>query len=142
MTCIAVVRDAEGNLRVWDEESGQLHRELEDFKVCCAVTGLVTFLSPNGQQPRLVAGSSAGELRVYNPEAGSVLHYLRGRDFGAGYHGSITGLACIASSSAPHTTPASFRPPISTCLPLRARSRCGTGRPGRCWRACGNARAR
>jgi hypothetical protein len=41
---------------VWDEESGELHRELKGFG-SWAVTALATFLSPDGQQPRLVAGS-------------------------------------------------------------------------------------
>jgi hypothetical protein len=62
-----------------------------------SVTALATFLSPDGQQPRLVAGSVMGELRVYDPEAGSTLHRLDG------HTGEIYNLACIASSSAaPH----------------------------------------
>jgi WD40 repeat protein len=99
-----VVRDAEGNLKVWDEESGELHRELEDFRVYCGVSALATFLSPDGQQPRLLAGSTGGELRVYDPEAGSMLNYLiKGDDPEAGYDGHISDVACIASSSAaPH----------------------------------------
>jgi WD40 repeat protein len=81
---------------VWDEESGVLHRELEGFEGE-PVTGLATFLSADGQQPRLVAGSSRGHLRVYDLEAGLVLHTLQG------HMGLITDLACIASSSAaPH----------------------------------------
>jgi WD40 repeat protein len=81
---------------VWDEESGELHRELEGFP-SGHVDTLATFLSPDGQQPRLVAGSGDGRLVVYNPEAGSVLHTLRG------HTNAIRSLACIASSSAaPH----------------------------------------
>jgi WD40 repeat protein len=61
------------------------------------VTALATFLSADGQQPRLVAGSHRGHVRVYDPEAGSVLHTLRG------HAKRIADLACIASSSAaPH----------------------------------------
>jgi WD40 repeat protein len=81
---------------VWDEESGELHRQLEGFPGG-QVEALATFLSPDGQQPRLVAGSYGGTLLVYDPEAGSVLHYLEG------HADAITDLACIASSSAaPH----------------------------------------
>jgi WD40 repeat protein len=86
---------------VWDEESGVLHRELEGFGHS-PVSALATFLSPDGQQARLVAGSDggfvpgspAGQLRVYDPEAGSVLHRLKG------HNERISDLACIASSSA------------------------------------------
>jgi WD40 repeat protein len=79
---------------VWDEESGQLHRELERFG---AAPVMATFLSADGQQPRLVVGSFSGHLRVRDPEAGSLLHRLDG------HTDSITALACIASSSAaPH----------------------------------------
>jgi WD40 repeat protein len=42
-----------------------------------------------------VAGSLEGQLRMYNPEAGSVLHRLEG------HTDSVIALACIASSSAP-----------------------------------------
>jgi WD40 repeat protein len=81
---------------VWDAESGELHRDLEGFEGE-PVMGLASFLSPDGQQPTLVAGSSVGRLRVYDPEAGSTLHRLEG------HASAITGLACIASSSAaPH----------------------------------------
>jgi hypothetical protein len=81
---------------VWDEESGELHRELEGFGDFRVET-VLTFLSANGQQPRLVAGSYCGHVRVYDPEAGSVLHHLRG------HTKRIVDLACIASSSAaPH----------------------------------------
>jgi WD40 repeat protein len=82
---------------VWDEESGELHRDLEGFGCAYCVTALASFLSPDGQQPSLVAGSQSGELRVYDPEAGSVLHRLDG------HTKRIQDLACIASSSAaPH----------------------------------------
>jgi WD40 repeat protein len=94
---------------VWDEESGELHRELADFGVYTSVTALATFPSPDGQQPRLVAGSSRGHVRVYDPEAGLTLHHLKiGRDLAraqarAQNNNGITALACIASSSAaPH----------------------------------------
>jgi WD40 repeat protein len=81
---------------VWDEESGQLHRELDDFGGY-TIDAVASFLSADGQQPRLVAGSGRGHLKVYDPEAGSVLHTLRG------HLAAITDLACIASSSAaPH----------------------------------------
>jgi WD40 repeat protein len=80
---------------VWDEESGELHRELEGFPGG-QVGALATFPSADAQQARLVAGSY-GCLRVYEPEAGSVLHHL------SGHTCDITALACIASSSAaPH----------------------------------------
>jgi WD40 repeat protein len=104
MACTAAGRDSAGNLRVWDEESGQLHRELEGFGAYCSVEALATFLSPDGQQPRLVAGSAHSQLRVYDPESGSVLHHLRmGRDFTRGHSNRVADLACIASSSAaPH----------------------------------------
>jgi WD40 repeat protein len=78
---------------VWDEESGELHRELE-ASGDSSVSALASFLSPDGQQPRLVAGSGGGHVRVYDPEAGSVLHRLQGDT------DRITALACIASSSA------------------------------------------
>jgi WD40 repeat protein len=81
---------------VWDEESGRLHRQLEGFaeQSGCSVA---TFLSVDRQQARLVAGSRSRQLRVYDPEAGSVLHRLEG------HTSMITDLACIASSSAaPH----------------------------------------
>jgi WD40 repeat protein len=81
---------------VWDEESGVLHRELEGFE-SIPVRALATFLSPDGQQPRLVAGMSRGHLQMYDPEAGSALHCLEG------HLSAIQDLACIASSSAaPH----------------------------------------
>jgi WD40 repeat protein len=87
---------------VWDAESGELHRELVGFGGY-SVVDLATFLSPDGQQPRLVAGSGSGHVRVYDPEAGSVLHRLKGRDYVRAHHDSVTALACIASSSAaPH----------------------------------------
>jgi WD40 repeat protein len=91
------VRDDLGRLKVWDAESGELHRELEGSPGF-DVTALATFLSADGQQPRLAAGSKPlGQLRVYDPEAGSTLHGLEG------HADIITGLACIASSSAaPH----------------------------------------
>jgi WD40 repeat protein len=89
------VRDKRGWLQVWDAESGQLHCELEGFGHADCVA--LAFVSADGQQPRLVAGSSAGHLRVYDPEAGSVLHHLDG------HSDRIRSLACIASSSAaPH----------------------------------------
>jgi WD40 repeat protein len=73
-----------------------LHRELEGFEGE-PVMGLATFLSADGQQPRLVAKAGSGQLRVYDPEAGSVLHRLEG------HTNRIADLACIASSSAaPH----------------------------------------
>jgi WD40 repeat protein len=81
---------------VWDEESGELHRELHGFPGG-QVAALTTFLSPDGHQPRLVAGSYGGTLRVYDPEVGSELHYLQS------HADAISDLACIASSSAaPH----------------------------------------
>jgi WD40 repeat protein len=81
---------------VWDEESGELHRELEGFPGRVVDT-VATFLSADGQQPRLAAGSVDGLLAVYDPEAGSVLHRLDG------HTNAVRRLACIASSSAaPH----------------------------------------
>jgi WD40 repeat protein len=91
-----VRRDTDGNLKVWDDGSGQLHRELEGFGTH-SVEAVASFLSPDGQQPRLVAGSVGGHVRVYDPEAGSVLHRLESLS------DMITDVACIASSSAaPH----------------------------------------
>jgi WD40 repeat protein len=83
---------------VWDEESGELHRELEiEGFGGSAVSNMVCFVSPDGQQPRLVQASYRDKVRVYDPEAGSLLHHLDSHD------GMITALACIASSSAaPH----------------------------------------
>jgi WD40 repeat protein len=84
-----------GALKVWDGETGQLHCELDGS--ANEVTALATFLSPDGQQLRLVVGSQSGQLRVYGPEAGSVLHCFDS------HTDRITDLACIASSSAaPH----------------------------------------
>jgi WD40 repeat protein len=55
------------------------------------------YVSADCQQPRLVAGSFEGQVRVYDPEAGSVLHCLDG------HTDIVADLACIASSSAaPH----------------------------------------
>jgi WD40 repeat protein len=91
-----LVRHGGGDIKVWDAESGQLHRELESLDFF-EVTALVAFLSPDGQQARLVVGSSEGKLRVYDPEAGSVLHRLQG------HKNCITDLACIEPpSAAPH----------------------------------------
>jgi WD40 repeat protein len=84
-----------GGLKVWDEECGVLHRELEGGGQF--VGALATFVSPDGQQPRLAAASAVGDLWVYDPEAGSVLPRLQG------HTKRINDLACIASSSAaPH----------------------------------------
>jgi WD40 repeat protein len=59
--------------------------------------GMETFPSADGQHARLVVGTSGGNVRVYDPEAGSVLHPLDGHIF------MVRALACIASSSAaPH----------------------------------------
>jgi WD40 repeat protein len=81
---------------VWDAESGRLHRELKGLEGHYA-KALAIFLSPDGQQPRLVMGSNRGDLVVYDPEAGEPLHRL---DCEFGFGGE---LACIASSSAaPH----------------------------------------
>jgi WD40 repeat protein len=81
---------------VWDEESGELHRELEGPRGS-SLDVLASFVSADGQQPRVVAGWSDGHLRVYDPEAGSTLHHLEG------HISDIADLACIASSSAaPH----------------------------------------
>jgi WD40 repeat protein len=90
--------DSGGRLKVWDEESGELHRELDDLGGYTS-DALASFLSADGQQARLLAGSQSGGLVVYDPEAGSVLHRLKGHTRG------INDLACIASSSAaPHHT--------------------------------------
>jgi WD40 repeat protein len=85
-------------VKVWDEESGELHRDFEDlFGADSSVTALASFLSPDGQQARLVVGSGLGHLLVHDPEAGSVLHRLEG------HTERIRCLMCIASSSAaPH----------------------------------------
>jgi WD40 repeat protein len=97
-----LVRDDVGGLSVWDAESGQLHRTLDGFEYY-GITALASFLSADGQQARLVAGSGRGHVRVYDPEAGSTLHHLNGGDFVHGHASSISALACIASSSAaPH----------------------------------------
>jgi hypothetical protein len=108
---------------VWDAESGRLHRELEGFEGPRAtqtqrqegghgaraaarappVMALACFLSADGRQPRLAAGSCDGHVWVYDPEAGPALHRLQGRDSIKAHASAITGLACIASSSAaPH----------------------------------------
>jgi WD40 repeat protein len=82
---------------VWDAESGELHRELEGFEGSNATT-METFPSADGQQLRLAVGSSGGDVRVYDPEAGSVLHRLHGHHICM-----VRCLACIASASAaPH----------------------------------------
>jgi WD40 repeat protein len=94
---VAHVRGKQGRVKVWDEESGELHRDFEGHDILSSISALASFLSPDGQQPRLVVGSGRGELRVYDPEAGSVLHRLDG------HTAAIKELACIASSSAaPH----------------------------------------
>jgi WD40 repeat protein len=90
------LKDALRRVKVWDEESGELHRELESPRGSSFAT-LASFLSADGQQPRLVAGWADGTMRVYDPEAGSTLHHLQG------HTRDIAGLAFIASSSAaPH----------------------------------------
>jgi WD40 repeat protein len=85
-----------GGIQVWDEESGQLHRELarsEDPPV----RALAKFASADGQQARLVASHLRTRLTIYDPEAGSVLYHL------SSHERAITGLACIDSScAAPH----------------------------------------
>jgi WD40 repeat protein len=89
VTLLLSVRDDTG-------ESGALHRELERFGGGDYVNVLATFPSADGQ-PRLVAGSGFGRVRVDDPEAGAVLHRL------VGHVDEIKDLACIASSSAaPH----------------------------------------
>jgi hypothetical protein len=82
---------------VWDEDSGELHHEFEDgYFGEYGVNVLAGFLSPDGQV-RLVANSGFSGLQIYDPEAGSELHHLRG------HADRINDLACIASSSAaPH----------------------------------------
>jgi WD40 repeat protein len=81
---------------VWDEDSGELHRELQGPRESLWDV-LACFLSANGQQPRVAAGLFDGLLTVYDPEAGSALHHLEGHTH------DIADLACIASSSAaPH----------------------------------------
>jgi WD40 repeat protein len=85
---------------VWDEESGVLHREFQGPELSTGGLGapaLATFLSEDGQQPRLTARSTSGHVCVYDPEAGSVLHRLDG------HINYVLDLACLASSSAaPH----------------------------------------
>jgi hypothetical protein len=44
---------------VWDEESGELHRELEGLDGL-GVTATTTFLSPDGQQPKARGGGGRG----------------------------------------------------------------------------------
>jgi WD40 repeat protein len=64
---------------------------------------VASFLSADGRQARLVAGSGRGHVRVYDPEAGSTLHNLHGGDYVHGHPSSVSDLASIASSSAaPH----------------------------------------
>jgi WD40 repeat protein len=99
LTSPVVLSCEDGDFRVWDEESGELHRELEGFDAWCAVTALASFLSPDGQQARLVASGGRGEMRIYDPEAGSVLHRLDGHTD----YIFNRALVCLASSSAaPH----------------------------------------
>jgi WD40 repeat protein len=91
--CVCL-RNAIGGLKVWDEETGVLHRELEGPG--SSVSVLATFLSADGQQARLVVGKGA-RLRVYDPEAGLVLRHIDG------HTSHIAALAFIESSSAaPH----------------------------------------
>jgi hypothetical protein len=59
-----VLRCDDGDFRVWDEESGELHRELEGFGDWCCVTAVASFLSADGQQPRLMASGGRGQLRI------------------------------------------------------------------------------
>jgi hypothetical protein len=68
-----------GGIKVWDEESGELHHEFEDgFFGEYGVNELASFLSPDGQQVRLVANTGFSGLQIYDPEAGSELHHLQG----------------------------------------------------------------
>jgi WD40 repeat protein len=89
-----VGRTTQGALQVWDEGSGLLVHELKGFD-SFTVTALTTFTlsDGHGQRPRVVAGSALGDVRVYDPEAGSMLHDL------GDYYERIAGLACIDSSS-------------------------------------------
>jgi WD40 repeat protein len=87
-------RDEAGDLKVWDEETGALHRQV-DAPERYPVIVMSHFMSADGQSVRLVAGSSGDHLRVYDPEAGSELHRLEG------HTSEMTKLTCIASSSAP-----------------------------------------
>jgi WD40 repeat protein len=85
-----------GAIETWDESSGNLHRELPGLERC-DVSALATVPSADGQQARLVVGSEVGQLRVYDPESGLVLHNLQGH---ADY---VAHLATVPSSSAaPH----------------------------------------
>jgi hypothetical protein len=85
-----------------------LHRELKAFgSEGDMVTALATFPSapvdtntdtdggrePPLSLPRLVAGSGTGQLWVYDPEAGSVLHRLPGP------RATVVGLACVPVSA-------------------------------------------
>jgi WD40 repeat protein len=83
-------------LQVWDEETGQLHREVKR-RGESPFGDLHKFSSADGQHARLLAWDFEVGLIVYDPEAGSELYRLSGRGK------AITGLACIDSSSAaPH----------------------------------------
>jgi WD40 repeat protein len=94
VTACLLRRDDGWGLRVWDEETGELHRELEGLEGS-PVWALAYFLSADGQQARLVAGWYNGRLWVYDPETGSILHHL---DAHTHY---VTDLVCIDSSFAP-----------------------------------------
>jgi WD40 repeat protein len=82
-----------GRLKVWDEDSGQLHRELVALEA--ELTALVSYLSSDRQHARLVA--VCRDLCVYDPEEGVILHRL------LGHTEFVHQVVCLDSSSAaPH----------------------------------------
>jgi hypothetical protein len=84
-----------GGFQIWDAESGALHIELNEPESNKSMA-VATFLSADGQQCRLVAGWSGGQLRIHDLD-GSVLHDLNG------HTDRVIALACVeASSAAPH----------------------------------------
>jgi WD40 repeat protein len=92
------VRHGGGGLQVWDEESGQLHRELAGFKHS-DLMGLASLITAtaDGRQTRIVAGSGGGGIRIYDPEAGALLLQFQGSCL------PVHAVACVEeSSAAPH----------------------------------------
>jgi WD40 repeat protein len=86
-------------VRVWNDESGKLRHELGGFRES-GVNVIKTFTSAHGQA-RLVVGSLAGDVRLYDPESGSELHRFEARGSSSSIAELPTELAIIESSSAP-----------------------------------------
>jgi WD40 repeat protein len=83
----------DGLLWVRDGESLQTLRDLQAMEGF--IWGLQHFIAEDGHSPRIVVGSSTGDLRMYDPEEGILLHRL------GGHQACVRGLACVAAGPPP-----------------------------------------